>query len=146
MSRGKRFTEQEMMYINVHSQDMTISEIATALGRNYWSVQRVMQAKTAENLTEKQKREIDDKKEEGMTIYQIARALGVSYAAVNGYLMKRVNIKQNHIFTPEDDFVIRQMYPRCRISLIATKLGLTEEQVYNRAKRLGVRKNRTSKS
>mgnify|MGYP002856828656 CR=1 FL=1 len=143
MSRGKRFTEQEMMYINVHSQDMTISEIATALGRNYWSVQRVMQSKTAENLTDKQKRQIDEMKEE-KTIYQIARALGVSYSAVNGYLSKRVNVKQNHIFTADDDLIIRQMYPRYRVRLIATKLGLTEEQVYNRAKRLGIRKNRTS--
>ena len=130
------------MYINVHSQDMTISEIATALGRNYWSIQRVMQAKTAENLTDKQKREIDEMKDE-KNVYQIARALGVSYAAVNGYLSRRINVKQNHVFTDADDDIIREMYPRCRVSLIATRLGLTEEQVYNRAKRLGVRKNRT---
>ena len=144
MSRGKRFTEQELEYIKVHAQDMTISEIATALGRNYWAVQRVMQAKTAENLTPEQIRKINELKEE-KNIYQIARKLGISYSAVNGYLNKRVNVKQNHIFTADDDFVIRQMYPRYRISLIATKLGVTEEQVYNRAKRLGVKKNRTSR-
>ena len=144
MSRGKRFTEQELEYIKVHAQDMTISEIATALGRNYWAVQRVMQAKTAENLTTEEIRKINELKEE-KTIFQIARKLGISYSAVNGYLNKRVNVKQNHIFTADDDFVIRQMYPRYRVSLIATKLGLTEEQVYNRAKRLGVKKNRTSR-
>lgn len=144
MSRGKRFTQQELEYIKVHAQDMTISEIATALGRNYWAVQRVMQAKTAENLTPEQIRKINELKEE-KNIYQIARKLGISYSAVNGYLNKRVNVKQNHIFTADDDFVIRQMYPRYRISLIATKLGVTEEQVYNRAKRLGVKKNRTSR-
>ena len=144
MSRGKRFTEQELEYIKVHAQDMTISEIATALGRNYWAVQRVMQAKTAENLTPEQIRKINELKEE-KNIYQIARKLGISYSAVNGYLNKRVNVKQNHVFTADDDFVIRQMYPRYRISLIATKLGVTEEQVYNRAKRLGVKKNRTSR-
>ena len=144
MSRGKRFTEQELEYIKVHVQDMTISEIAMALGRNYWAVQRVMQAKTAENLTTEQIRKINELKEE-KNIYQIARILGISYSAVNGYLNKRVNVKQNHVFTADDDFVIRQMYPRYRISLIATKLGVTEEQVYNRAKRLGVKKNRTSR-
>jgi IS30 family transposase len=145
MSRGKRFTEQELNYIKVHAQDMSIADIATALGRNYWAVQRVMQAKTAENLTIEQKVKIDNLKDE-KTIYQIARELGVSYAAVNGYLSKRVNVTQNHMFTENDDFIIRQMYPRYRVSLIATKLGLTEEQVYNRAKRLGVRKNRTSRT
>lgn len=144
MSRGKRFSEQELEYIKVHSQDMTISDIATALGRNYWAIQRVMQAKTAEQLTTEQIRQIEAMKDE-KSIFQIARAIGVNYAAVNGYLSKRVNIKQNHVFTANDDFLIRQMYPRYRISLIATKLGLTEEQIYNRAKRLGVRKNRSSK-
>lgn len=144
MSRGKRFTEQEMMYINVHSQDMTISEIATALGRNYWSVQRVMQAKNAEKLTEKQKKQIDEMNGE-KSVYQIARGLGVSYSSVNGYLSKRINVKQNHVFSENDDLIIKQMYSRYRVSLIATRLGLTEEQVYNRAKRLGVRKNRKSK-
>ena len=144
MSRGKRFTEQELEYIKVHSQDMSISDIATALGRNYWAVQRVMQAKTAENLTEEQKRRILMMKDEH-SVFKIARAVGVSYAAVNGYLTKRVNIKQNHVFTDEDDAIIRQMYPRYRISLRATRLGLTEEQVYNRAKCLGVRKTRSSR-
>lgn len=141
MSRGKRFTPQELEYIKVHSQDMSITEIALALGRNYWAVQRVMQAKTAENLTSEQKRQIEALKE-NMTVYQIARKIGVSYSAVNGYLSKRINVKQNHVFTADEDFIIRQMYPRYRISLIATKLGVTEEQVYNRAKKLGIKKNR----
>ena len=143
MSRGKRFTEQELTYIKVHAQDMTIMEIATALGRNYWAVQRVLQAKPAENLTEKQKHQIDEMKDE-KTIFQIAKDLGVSFHAVNGYLNKRVNYMQNHVFTADEDFIIRQMYPRYRISLIATKIGVTEEQIYNRAKRLGLRKNRKS--
>ena len=141
MSRGKRFTEQELEYIKVHSQDMTISEIATALGRNYWAVQRVLQAKTAENLTDKQKRQIEEKKEE-KNVFQIAKEIGVSYAAVNGYLNKRINYMQNHVFTSDEDFIIRQMYPHYRIRLIATRLCVTEEQVYNRAKKLGLRKNR----
>lgn len=141
MSRGKRFTEQELEYIKVHSQDMTITEIATALGRNYWAVQRILQAKTAEVLTDKQKQKIEDLKEK-KTVFQIAKELGVSFHAVNGYLNKRVNYMQNHVFTADEDFIIRQMYPRYRISLIATKIGVTEEQIYNRAKRLGLKKNR----
>ena len=141
MSRGKRFTEQELEYIKVHSQDMTISEIATALGRNYWAIQRVMQAKTAENLTPEQTKVIDELKD-SKTVYQIAKKLGIGYSAVYGYLNKRVNVKQNHVFTPDEDFVIRQMYGRYRISYIATKMGLTEQQIYNRAKKLGIKKNR----
>ena len=141
MSRGKRFTEQELDYIKVHSQDMTISEIAKALGRNYWSVQRVMQNKVGEELTEEQKRQVDLMKKD-KTIYQIAKKLGIGYASVYGYLNKRVNVTQNHMFTEEDDFVIRHMYGRYRISLIATKLGVTEQQVYNRAKKLGIKKNK----
>ncbi len=144
MSRGKRFTEQELEYIKVHSQDMTISEIALALGRNYWAVQRVMQAKTAESLTFEQIRQIEAMKGE-KSLFQIAKKLGVSYSAVNGFLSKRINVKQNHVFTADEDFIIRQMYPRYRISLIATKLGVTEEQIYNRAKKLGVKKNKPQK-
>lgn len=145
MSRGKRFTEQELEYIKVHSQDMTISEIAKALGRNYWAVQRVMQNKKGDSLTEKQKEAIDSMKEDN-TVFQIASKLGIGYATVYGYLNKRVNVTQNHMFTADDDFVIRQMYGRYRISLIATKLGITERQVYNRAKKLGVKKNRSRKT
>ena len=141
MSRGKRFTEKELEFIKVHSQDMTISEIAKALGRNYWAIQRVMQNRSGEQLTEEQIRVIDTLKDKN-SIYQIAKKLGIGYSAVYGYLNKRVNVKQNHMFTADEDFVIRQMYGKYRISLIATKLGLTEQQVYNRAKKLGIRKNR----
>lgn len=145
MSRGKRFTEDELEFIKVHSQDMTIAEIAAALGRNYWAIQRVMQNRSGVDLTDKQIREIMQMKDKS-TIYQIAKKLGVGYSAVYGYLNKRVNIKQNHMFNADEDFIIRQMYGKYRISLIATKLGLTEQQVYNRAKKLGIRKNRhTSK-
>ena len=141
MSRGKRFSEEELSFIKVHSQDMSISEIATSLGRNYWAVQRIMQAKIGEALTDEQKKQIDAIKGK-KSIFEIAKKLNLSYHAVNGYLNKRVNYTQNHMFTPDDDFIIRQMYGRYRISLIATKLGLTEQQIYNRAKKLGIRKNR----
>lgn len=142
MSKGKRFTEDELDFIKVHSQDMSISEIATSLGRNYWAVQRVMQNKLGEKLTSEQMRQIDSMKG-NKTVFQIARKLGVGYATVYGYLNKRVNLKLNHMFTPDEDFIIRQMYNRYRISFIATKLGVTEQQVYNRAKKLGLKKNRS---
>lgn len=141
MSRGKRFTEQELEYIKVHSQDMTISEIATALGRNYWAIQRVMQNKLGENLTDDQIATIEKMKDEH-SVYKIAKVLGVGYAAVYGYLNRRVNVKQNHMFTKEDDRVIIEMYSRYRVKYIATRLGVTEQQVYNRAKKLGVKKTR----
>lgn len=144
MSRGKRITNQEMEYIKVHTQDMTISEIATALGRNYWAVQRLIQNKDAGNLTNEQKRKIDELKGE-KSVNQIARQLGVSYIAVNGYLTKRVNATKNHMFTADEDFLIRKLYPSYRVSYIATQLKVTEEQVYNRARKLGIRKNRSNK-
>lgn len=145
MSRGKRFSERELEYIKVHSQDMSISEIAKALGRNYWSVQRVLQNKSGEDLTDEQKRQIEKMKADN-TVYQIANKLGISYSAVFGYQARRINVKQNHVFTADEDFIIRKMYPMYRISLIATKLGVTEEQIYNRAKKLGIKKNRTKSS
>ena len=141
MSRGKRFTEQELEYIKVHSQDMTISEIATALGRNYWAIQRVMQNKLGENLTDGQIATIEKMKDE-YSVYKIAKELGVGYATVYGYLNRRINVKQNHMFTKEDDRVIIEMYSRYRVKYIATRLGVTEQQVYNRAKKLGVKKTR----
>ena len=142
MSRGKRFTEQELEYIKVHSQDMTISEIALALGRNYWAIQRIMQNKSAEDLTEKQIKFINENKDK-MNVYELASKLGVGYAVVYGYINRIVNVKQNHVFTADEDFIIRQMYPRYRVRLIATKLGIDEMSVYNRAKKLGIKKNRT---
>ncbi len=141
MSRGKRFTERELEYIKVHAQDMTISDIATALGRNYWSVQRIMQNKPGEELTQEQVEKIHKMKDE-KSCFEIARDLGIGYSAVYGVMNRRVNMKMNHVFTADEDFVIRQMYGRYRISYIATKLGLTEQQIYNRAKKLGIKKNR----
>lgn len=140
MSKGKRFTEQELDFIKVHSLDMTISEIATSLGRNYWSVQRIMQNRNGENLTKDQKRKIDELKSD-KSIFQIARELGIGYSAVYGYLNNRINLKRNHVFTANEDYIIRKMYQRYRIRYIATKLGVTEEQIYNRAKKLGIQKN-----
>lgn len=142
MSKGLRFTERELEYIKVHSQDMSIAEIATALGRNYWAVQRIMQNKSGENLTDNQKAFIDAYKNT-LSVYEMANRLKVGYAVIFGYLNKRVNVKQNHVFTADEDFIIRQMYGKYRAKLIATKIGVDEEAIYNRARKLGLKKNKT---
>lgn len=43
MSRGKHFTEKEREFVKVHCLDMSISEIANQLGRNYWAIHRLIQ-------------------------------------------------------------------------------------------------------
>ena len=141
MSRKKRLSEQELDFIKVHSQDMTINEIATSLGRNYWCVQRVLQNKEGEKLTKEQMAFIDEYKSE-WTIYQIANKLGVGYKEVYGYINKRVNVKQNHVFTADEDFMIRQLYGTYKASYIATKIGVDETSIYNRVKKLGLKKNK----
>ena len=102
MSRGKSFSKEELDFIKVHSLDMSVGGIANALGRNYWSIQRIMQ--------------------------------------------KSFSVKKNHTYTPDEDFMIRQMYKTHSIRLIATKLGVDETSVYNRAKLLGINKNNMSKT
>ena len=38
MSRGKALTSEELEYINQHLSDMTVADIAKALGRNYYTI------------------------------------------------------------------------------------------------------------
>lgn len=102
MSRGKSFSKEELEYIKVHSLDMSIAEIAKNLGRNYWSIHRIMQ--------------------------------------------DRYKVKSNHMFTADEDFIIRKLYKQCSIKFIATKLGVDEMSIYNRAKKLRISKNATSKT
>lgn len=45
MSRGKHFTEKELEFIRVNSLVMSVSEIAKRLGRNYWSIHRILAGK-----------------------------------------------------------------------------------------------------
>lgn len=95
MSKGKYFSEEELQFIKVNALVMSTQQIATALGRNYWSIFRKLQS---------------------------------------------LGVRKNHIFTANDDFIIRQMYGKYSAKVIATKIGVDEEAVYNRIKKLNVRK------
>lgn len=96
MSRGAHLTDKELEFIKVHSLDMTTTEIAQALGRNYFTIHRQLQ---------------------------------------------KIGAKKNHVFTANDDFVIRKLYGQYNAKYIATKLGIDETAVYNRVKKLGLKKN-----
>lgn len=95
MSRGKHFSEKEIEFIKINGLVMSASEIAKALGRNYWAIHRKMQE------------------------------LGIS---------------KNHLFTANEDFIIRQMYRKFPAKTIATKLGVDENAIYNRCKKLKLKK------
>lgn len=95
MSRGKSFTAEESEYIKVNAMVMSTSEIAKALGRNYWTIHRKMQ---------------------------------------------EMGISKSHTFTPDEDFIIRQMYGKFSAKVIATKIGVDENAIYNRCKKLKIRK------
>jgi len=97
MSRGKHFSEQELLFIKVHCLDKSITEIAQELGRNYWSIHRVMQ---------------------------------------------KMGVAKSHNFSADDDFLIKKLYSHRSAKYIATQLGIDEVAVYNRAKKLGLKKNR----
>lgn len=95
MSKGKHFTTEEREFIKVNALVMTTQQIANALGRNYWSIHRVLQS---------------------------------------------LGVKKNHVFTPNEDFIIKQMYGKFSAKVIATKIGVDEEAIYNRIKKLNIRK------
>lgn len=95
MSRGKHFTQEEIEFIKVNSLVMSIKEIATKLGRNYWAVHRKMQ---------------------------------------------ELGICKNHVFTANEDFIIRQMYGKYSAKTIATKIGVDENAIYNRCKKFNLKK------
>lgn len=61
------------------------------------------------------------------TIYRISRGFGIS---------------RNHEFTPQEDAYIRKHYSDMSAIQIAGRLKIDVEMVYNRARKLGVRKNK----
>lgn len=95
MSRGKHFSSEEIEFIKVNSLVMSTTEIAKALGRNYWAVHRKMQG---------------------------------------------MGISKSHKFTPNEDFIIKQMYGKYSAKVIATKIGVDENAIYNRCKKLKLMK------
>lgn len=95
MSRGKHFSTEEIEFIKVNALVMSTTEIAKALGRNYWTVHRKMQD---------------------------------------------MGISKSHTFTANDDFIIKQMYGKFSAKVIATKIGVDENSIYNRCKKLKLTK------
>lgn len=95
MSRGKHFSAEEIEFIKVNALVMSTTDIANALGRNYWAVHRKMQ---------------------------------------------EMGISKSHTFTANEDFIIKQMYGRYSAKVIATKIGVDENSIYNRCKKLKLTK------
>lgn len=95
MSRGKHFSAEEIEFIKVNALVMSTTDIANALGRNYWAVHRKMQ---------------------------------------------EMGISKSHTFTANEDFIIKQMYGKYSAKVIATKIGVDENSIYNRCKKLKLTK------
>lgn len=78
-------------------------------------------------------------------IRQLAAELGVTYPAVKSRakklgLRREVNVPRH--FTPEEDEILRQLYPDTDTKVIAQRLGRNTEALYDRAAILGLRKTR----
>lgn len=76
-----------------------------------------------------------------MSITDIAKKLGRNYWAIHRK-MKELGIVKNHVFTVNEDFTIRQLYGKFPAKTIATKLGVDEDAIYNRVKKLKIRKDK----
>ena len=74
-----------------------------------------------------------------MTVAEIAKALGRNYWAIHRK-MQEIGISKSHVFTADEDFVIRQMYGKFPAKTIATKIGVDENAIYNRCKKLKLTK------
>lgn len=74
-----------------------------------------------------------------MSAKEIAEKLGRNYFAVHRKMIA-LGINKSHIFTANDDFIIRQMYGKYSAKAIATKLGVDENAIYNRCKKLKIKK------
>lgn len=74
-----------------------------------------------------------------MSISEIAKNLGRNYFAIHRK-MTAMGITKSHTFTANDDFIIRQMYGKYTAKVIATKIGVDEDAIYNRCKKLKLKK------
>lgn len=54
--------------------------------------------------------------------------------------MKEMGISKSHVFTADEDFIIRRMYGKYPVKAIATKIGVDENAIYNRCKKLKLTK------
>ena len=74
-----------------------------------------------------------------MTTTEIAKKLGRNYWAIHRK-MQGMGISKSHVFTANEDFIIRQMYGKYSAKSIATKIGVDENAIYNRCKKLKLTK------
>lgn len=70
-----------------------------------------------------------------MSTKELADKLGRNYWAVYRKL-QALGISKNHIFTPDEDYIIKRMYGKFTAKAIATKIGVDENAIYNRCKKL----------
>lgn len=70
-----------------------------------------------------------------MSTKELADKLGRNYWAVHRKLQE-LGISKNHIFTPDEDYIIKRMYGKFTAKAIATKIGVDENAIYNRCKKL----------
>lgn len=74
-----------------------------------------------------------------MSTTDIAKALSRNYWAVHRK-MQEMGISKSHTFTANEDFIIKQMYGKYSAKVIATKIGVDENSIYNRCKKLKLTK------
>lgn len=74
-----------------------------------------------------------------MSASEMAKVLGRNYWAIHRK-MKELGISKSHRFTAEEDFVIKRMYGKFPAKTIATKLCVDENAIYNRCKKLKLKK------
>ena len=70
-----------------------------------------------------------------MSTKELADKLGRNYWAVHRKL-QALGISKNHIFTPDEDYIIKRMYGKFTAKAIATKIGVDENAIYDRCKKL----------
>ena len=70
-----------------------------------------------------------------MSTKELADKLGRNYWAVHRKL-QALGVSKNHIFTADEDYIIRRMYGKFTAKAIATKIGVDENAIYNRCKKL----------
>lgn len=98
---SKPVTNEEERFIKEHAGKLSISEIATALGRSYYTVQRYMSI------------------------------LGID----TGF----------HRWTKKEDKILCELWEKYSAGYISRVLDVNENSVYNRAKRLKLKKKRIVK-